>query len=170
MFFYVSWRGARFASKALIVALLQKVMTRSVSLHPSFFGKNFQQTLERKLKADCEGVWSETYGFIVLVADVTSFGKGKVQDETGHAVFTLKFNALVFRVSRREKSNQSACHTVVLVLKIALSRRGAGRSGESDQRARLFCPYRAREGVCARGPHARRLRLCERNGAVALGR
>jgi hypothetical protein len=77
---------------------LQKIMTRSVSLHPSFFGKNFQQTLERKLKADCEGVWSETYGFIVLVADVTSFGKGKVQDETGHAVFTLKFNALVFRV------------------------------------------------------------------------
>ena len=79
-------------------SLLQKIMTRSVSLHPSFFGKNFQQTLERKLKADCEGVWSEMYGFIVLVADVTSFGKGKVQDETGHAVFTLKFNALVFRV------------------------------------------------------------------------
>jgi hypothetical protein len=88
-------------------ALLQKVMTRSVSLHPSFFGKNFQQTLERKLKADCEGVWSETFGFIVLVADVTSFGKGKVQDETGHAVFTLKFNALVFRVS--ETLGEGSC-------------------------------------------------------------
>jgi hypothetical protein len=106
--------------------LLQKVMTRSVSLHPSFFGKNFQQTLERKLKADCEGVWSETFGFIVLVADVTSFGKGKVQDETGHAVFTLKFNALVFRVRPWD------ILVVALTLATALSRRGAGRGGESD--------------------------------------
>ncbi len=77
-------------------------MTRSVSLHPSYFGKNFQETLELKLKQDCEGVWSETYGFIVLVAEVSSFGKGKVQEETGHAIFTLKFQALVFRVKTKK--------------------------------------------------------------------
>ncbi len=116
MFFYVSVARSQVPFFSLpdrsCWPSLQKIMTRSVSLHPSFFGKNFQQTLERKLKADCEGVWSETFGFIVLVADVTSFGKGKVQEETGHAVFSLKFNALVFRVGALVRS----CFPVLLTL------------------------------------------------------
>jgi DNA-directed RNA polymerase II subunit RPB7 len=100
MFFYV--RIFFFCFFSCFTLLFQKQMTRSVSLHPSFFGKNFQETLELKLKQDCEGIWSETYGFIVLVAEVSSFGKGKVQEETGHALFTLKFTALVFRVGKKK--------------------------------------------------------------------
>lgn len=79
-----------------------KQLTRTVSLHPSFFGKGFQATLERKLKSDLEGVWTESYGYIMLVAEVSDFGKGKVQEETGHALFSLKFQALCYKPFRGE--------------------------------------------------------------------
>jgi DNA-directed RNA polymerase subunit E'/Rpb7 len=111
-------------------------MTKNISLHPSYFGKGFQATLERKLKSESEGkkrvqfcsrtvnekkkkkqtkkkrkkkksqpslgVWTETYGYVILVHEVSDFGKGKVQEETGFAMFCLKFTALVFKPFRGE--------------------------------------------------------------------
>lgn len=53
-------------------------MSRHVSLHPAFFGDKFQATLEKKLKAEVEGQWTETYGYIILV---TGTSRGRTGEE-----------------------------------------------------------------------------------------
>lgn len=49
-----------------------------------------------------EGQWTEQYGYIIYVTEVVSHGKGKVQEETGHAMFVLRFKAQVFKPLRGE--------------------------------------------------------------------
>lgn len=52
-------------------------------------------TRAQKLRAEVEGQWTETYGYVIYITEVISCGKGKVQEETGHALFVVKFTAQV---------------------------------------------------------------------------
>lgn len=47
-------------------------------------------------------MWSEDHGYVIVISDVSDYGRGKVQEETGHAMFALKFRALVFKPFRFE--------------------------------------------------------------------
>jgi DNA-directed RNA polymerase subunit E'/Rpb7 len=55
--------------------------------------------MRQKLKAEIEGQWTEIYGYVVYVTEVSSYGKGKVQEETGHAMFVVRFTAQVTKTN-----------------------------------------------------------------------
>ena len=49
-----------------------------------------------------EGTCSSVYGFMLMVTDIGSIGKGKIREGTGSAVFHVQYTCLVFRPFKGE--------------------------------------------------------------------
>ncbi len=49
-----------------------------------------------------EGTCSGLYGFMLMVTDIGSMGKGKIREGTGSAVFHVQYTCLVFRPFKGE--------------------------------------------------------------------
>lgn len=49
-----------------------------------------------------EGTCSSLYGFMLMVTDIGSIGKGKIREGTGSAVFHVQYTCLVFRPFKGE--------------------------------------------------------------------
>ena len=77
-------------------------LERNLVLPPKYFGPRLHSTLVTKLHSEVEGTCSGRYGFVVTVTSVDDIGKGQVQQGTGHAVFPVKYKAIVFRPFKGE--------------------------------------------------------------------
>ena len=49
-----------------------------------------------------EGTCSGLYGFMLMVTNIGSIGKGKIREGTGSAVFHVQYTCLVFRPFKGE--------------------------------------------------------------------
>lgn len=78
-------------------------MHRHVHIHPRFFGAKLQEMLTQRLTLEVEGTFAGRYGFVIAVLHViTPIPNGELDDATGHAVFPLKYQAIVFRPFKGE--------------------------------------------------------------------
>lgn len=85
-----------------VVSFLQKELSHTISLHPSFFGPNMHAQLKDKLYADVEGTCSGRFGYIITVVALLNISKGKVLPGTGLAEFKVKYQAIVFKPYKGE--------------------------------------------------------------------
>lgn len=78
-------------------------LTRSLDLHPKFFGPRLRQIINDKLVSEVEGTCNGRYGFIICVTTLADIGQGKIRDDgTGKASFEVSYNAIVFRPFKGE--------------------------------------------------------------------
>ena len=66
-------------------------------IQPKECGPHLRQTIENKLHREVQGTMGVNFCHIVAVKNIDKIGKGKIQDETGCASFTIKYTAFVFR-------------------------------------------------------------------------
>lgn len=81
---------------------LQKELTHTILLHPSYFGPRMLQFLESKLYADVEGTCSGAFGYIIAVVSILDIGKGMVISGSGQAEFITRYRAIVFKPFKGE--------------------------------------------------------------------
>jgi DNA-directed RNA polymerase subunit E'/Rpb7 len=81
---------------------LQKELTHTISLHPSYFGPNMQAQLKDKLYADVEGTCTGRYGYVITVLQLHTIGKGKILPGSGLAEFKVNYQAIVFKPYKGE--------------------------------------------------------------------
>ena len=77
-------------------------MEHEIRLHPEFFGPSLREILRKRLCEEVEGTSSIRYGYIVNVSVIDSIEQGKIQDSTGHALFKIKYKAIVMKVFKNE--------------------------------------------------------------------
>lgn len=78
-------------------------LTRSLDLHPRYFGPKLREVIQGKLVSEVEGTCSGRYGFIICVTTLLDIGKGRIRDDgTGKASFDVKYKAIVFRPFKGE--------------------------------------------------------------------
>lgn len=87
---------------ALATLRLQKELTHTIHLHPSYFGPRMLQFLESKLYADVEGTCSGQFGYIIAVVSISDIGAGMVVSGSGQAEFVTKYRAIVFKPFKGE--------------------------------------------------------------------
>lgn len=78
-----------------------KNLTREVTLHPSYFGRNMHELVSSRLLKDVEGTCTGRY-FIISVMDTFDISEGKILPGTGLAEFTVNFRAVVWKPFRGE--------------------------------------------------------------------
>eukprot|EP00173_Palmaria_palmata_P004935 Plantae.Rhodophyta-Palmaria_palmata.ctg776.p2 GENE.Plantae.Rhodophyta-Palmaria_palmata.ctg776~~Plantae.Rhodophyta-Palmaria_palmata.ctg776.p2 ORF type:complete len:178 (-),score=23.40 Plantae.Rhodophyta-Palmaria_palmata.ctg776:1083-1616(-) len=80
---------------------------RDVEIHPKFFGAKLIERLTQRLSVEVEGSFAGQHGFIVAVIDIMSepAPEGRLNDSSGMAVFTLYYQAVVFRPFKGEVMN-----------------------------------------------------------------
>ncbi|KAM0792234.1 hypothetical protein ACM66B_004929 [Microbotryomycetes sp. NB124-2] len=83
-----------------VLCILQKELTQTLPLHPSYFTRNIKDYLQRLLTDQVEGSCSGRVGYIISVIQVTDIGRGKVVE--GGAEFKISYNAIVYRPFRGE--------------------------------------------------------------------
>jgi len=76
-------------------------LSKSIRLHPKYFGAKLQETLTEALNAEVVGSCTSRYGYIVGVVKIVSLGKGKIS-ESGFATFVIEYVAIVFKPFRNE--------------------------------------------------------------------
>lgn len=81
---------------------LQKELTHTILLHPSYFGPRMLQFLESKLYSDVEGTCSGQFGYIIAVVSILDIGKGMVLGGSGQAEFVTRYRAIVFKPFKGE--------------------------------------------------------------------
>ncbi|KAJ3028308.1 DNA-directed RNA polymerase II subunit [Rhizophlyctis rosea] len=74
-----------------------KQLQHTISLHPQYFSKSYQQNVIRRLHAEVEGTCNGQVGFICAVLHVHDLGPGELHQSTGMAEFNVTYDALVFR-------------------------------------------------------------------------
>lgn len=78
-------------------------LSRRLHIHPRFFGVKLRDFLTRRLVLEVEGTFSGRYGFVVAVLHVyDDFPPGELDEETGFAVFPVRYQAVVFRPFKGE--------------------------------------------------------------------
>ena len=82
--------------------LLQKELSHTITLHPSYFGPNMQDKIREKLYADVEGTCSGRYGYVVTVVSISRLEKGKVLPGSGLAEFKVTYQAILFKPFKGE--------------------------------------------------------------------
>ena len=82
--------------------LLQKELSHTITLHPSYFGPNMQDKIREKLYADVEGTCSGRYGYVVTVVSISRLEKGKVLPGSGLAEFKVTYQAFLFKPFKGE--------------------------------------------------------------------
>lgn len=100
MFFIVS--GPSLLVVSCRQHVLQKELTHTILLHPSYFGPRMLQFLESKLYADVEGTCSGAFGYIIAVVSILDIGKGMVISGSGQAEFITRYRAIVFKPFKGE--------------------------------------------------------------------
>ena len=69
----------------------------TINLHPQFFGPQIEKYVTQRLHEEVEGSCSGRYGAIVCIIEVTDIGKGVLQNNTGYAVYKVRYKAIVFK-------------------------------------------------------------------------
>lgn len=78
-------------------------MSRNVDIHPRFFGAKLHEMLTQRLILEVEGTFAGRYGFVIAVLHVNKpIPTAELDDTTGHAVFPLRYKAIVFRPFKGE--------------------------------------------------------------------
>ncbi|DBA73102.1 hypothetical protein WJX79_000646 [Trebouxia sp. C0005] len=77
-------------------------LNKDIEVEPRFFGPRLQEILKQKVTSEVEGTCSGLYGFMLMVTDIGSIGKGKIREGTGSAVFHVQYTCLVFRPFKGE--------------------------------------------------------------------
>lgn len=79
---------------------MQKELTQTLPLHPSYFTPHLKEYLQNLLHHQVEGSCSGRLGYVVAVLEVLDVGRGKVVE--GGAEFKIKYRACVYRPFRGE--------------------------------------------------------------------
>ena len=78
-------------------------MSRRIRIHPKFFGVKLHEILTHRLMSEVEGTLLGKYGFVVAVLQVADpIPAGELENSTGYAIFTLQYQAVVFRPFKNE--------------------------------------------------------------------
>ncbi|KAH7826247.1 putative DNA-directed RNA polymerase II subunit rpb7 [Monocercomonoides exilis] len=75
---------------------LLKELIQIVEVPPQAFSPQIHDYIFEKLKREMSTSLSARYGFIVAIQKVLSISEGIIRAGTGVAVFTVKFNAIIF--------------------------------------------------------------------------
>lgn len=89
----------------IYLSLLQKELTHTILLHPSYFGPRMSAHLESKLYSDVEGTCSGRFGYIISVIGILDIGRGTVISGSGmggQAEFVTRYRAIVFKPFKGE--------------------------------------------------------------------
>lgn len=78
-----------------------KNMDRTVTMHPSYFGRNMQDLVTSKLLKDVEGTCSGTY-YVISIMDTFDVSDGRIIPGTGLAEFTVRYRAVIWRPFKGE--------------------------------------------------------------------
>jgi DNA-directed RNA polymerase II subunit RPB7 len=78
-----------------------KEETKIVSLHPSYFGPNVKEYLVNRLNEEEEGRCTGDH-FVICVMDMMDIGEGRVIPGSGHAEYTIKYRAIIWKPFRGE--------------------------------------------------------------------
>lgn len=78
-----------------------KEETKVVTLHPSFFGPNVKEYLINRLNEEEEGRCTGDH-FVICVMDMVDIGDGRVIPGSGHAEYTIKYRAIIWKPFRGE--------------------------------------------------------------------
>ncbi|KUI57186.1 DNA-directed RNA polymerase II subunit rpb7 [Cytospora mali] len=76
-------------------------LTRHVTLHPSYFGRNMHELVTTKLLKDVEGTCAGNY-FIITIMDTFDISAGRILPGSGLAEFTVGYRAVVWRPFKGE--------------------------------------------------------------------
>lgn len=76
-------------------------LTQTVYLPPVEFNSEIHKTIEYKLYKMVEGTCTGEKGFIIAVTNITEFDGGRI-NEKGHAIFTIKYKALLLKPVKNE--------------------------------------------------------------------
>ena len=77
-------------------------MTKNINIHPRDCGPNLRGPIQNILHREVQGTMGVNGCHIVAVTEIIKIGKGKIQDETGYAIFHVRYKAIVFRPIRNE--------------------------------------------------------------------
>ena len=105
-------------------------LEKELEIQPRFFGPKLQQEVERRLRQEvrafplgvqrrgatpatapaemsrsrlqAEGTCDGQYGFILAVVSVNHFGKGKIREGVGSAVFNIQYKCIAFMPHKGE--------------------------------------------------------------------
>lgn len=78
-----------------------KEETKTVTLHPSFFGPNVKEYLINRLNEEEEGRCTGDH-FVICVMDTVDIGEGRVVPGSGFAEYTIKYRAIIWKPFRGE--------------------------------------------------------------------
>lgn len=78
-----------------------KEETKLVTLHPSYFGPNVKEFLITRLNEEEEGRCTGDH-FVICVMDMVDIGEGRVLPGSGHAEYTIKYRAIIWKPFRGE--------------------------------------------------------------------
>lgn len=76
-------------------------LEHTVTLHPSYFGRNMHELVTAKLVKDMEGVCMGDY-FIIAIMDTFDVSEGRILPGNGLAEFTVGYRAVVWRPFKGE--------------------------------------------------------------------
>lgn len=78
-----------------------KEETKVITLHPSYFGPNVREYLVNRLNEEEEGRCTGDH-FVICVMDMVDIGEGRVIPGSGHAEYTIKYRAIIWKPFRGE--------------------------------------------------------------------
>lgn len=78
-----------------------KEETKVITLHPSYFGPNVREYLINRLNEEEEGRCTGDH-FVICVMDMVDIGEGRVLPSGGHAEYTIKYRAIIWKPFRGE--------------------------------------------------------------------
>lgn len=76
-------------------------LTQTVYLPPIEFNSEIHKTIEHRLYENVEGTCTGEKGFIIAVTNITLIDGGRL-NEKGHAIFTIKYKALLLKPVKNE--------------------------------------------------------------------
>ena len=78
-----------------------KEEAKVITLHPSYFGPNMREYLITRLNEEEEGRCTGDH-FVICVMDMVDIGEGRVMPSSGHAEYTIKYRAIIWKPFRGE--------------------------------------------------------------------
>ncbi|KAJ5899949.1 hypothetical protein N7495_004693 [Penicillium taxi] len=78
-----------------------KQETKTISLHPSYFGPNMRDYLTARLHEEEEGRCTGEY-FVIAVMDTVEVGDGRVIPSDGNAEYNIQYRAIIWKPFRGE--------------------------------------------------------------------
>ena len=71
-------------------------------MHPSYFGPQTMDYINRKLYSDVEGTCTGRNGYIIAVLSISDAGSGTIIPGIGTAEFVVKYTAIVYKPFKGE--------------------------------------------------------------------